>query len=84
MIGRTSGACRFHVYKFSEVLGYLCMQKFVSKRDDFAVDVFFILVPLQIFEYRGDMFSFGVPVTEQAREFCSNWRRDICLCAKFR
>ena len=27
---------------------------------------------------------FGVLVTARAREFCNNWRRDICFCGKFR
>ena len=35
MIGRTSGASRFNVYKFFEVLGLQSMEKVVSKRDDF-------------------------------------------------
>ena len=39
---------------------------------------------VQRYEYRGDMFSFGVRVTAWAREFCSSWRRDICFCNKLR
>ena len=60
------------------------MERIVSKRDDFVVDVLFYFEPVQRFEYRGDMFSFGVLVTARAREFCSSWRRDICFCDKFR
>ena len=38
MIGRTSGASRFNIDKFSEVLGLWSMEKIVSKGDDFVVD----------------------------------------------
>ena len=34
MIGRTSGASRFNIDKFSEVLGLPGMEKVVGKRDD--------------------------------------------------
>ena len=64
------------------------MERIVSKRDDFVVDALFYFKPVQRFEYRGDMFSFGVlvnMVTERAREFCNSWRRDICFfCGEFR
>ena len=53
-------------------------------RDDFVVDALFYFEPGQRFEYRGDMFTFGVLVTARAWEFCSSWRRDICFCGKFR
>ena len=59
MIGRTSGATRFNVDKFSAVLELRGMEKVVSKRDDFVVDALFYFEPVQIFKYRGDMFSFG-------------------------
>ena len=59
MIGRTSEASRFNIDKFSEVLGLRCMEKVIDKRDDFVVDVLFYFEPVQRFEYRGDMFSFG-------------------------
>ena len=39
------------------------MERIVSKRNDFVVDVLFYFEPVQRFEYRGDMFSFGVLVT---------------------
>ena len=84
MIGRTSGASRFNIDKFSEVLVLRCMEKVVGKRDDFVMDSLFYFEPVQRSEYRGDMFSFSVPVTRRAREFCSSWRRDICFCGKFR
>ena len=58
MIGRTSGASTFTVYKLSEVLGLQSMKKVISKRDNFVVDALFYFEPLQRFEYRGDMFSF--------------------------
>ena len=58
MIERKSEASRFHIYKFSEVLWLRSMEKVVCKRDNFVVDVFYF-EPMQIFEYRDDMFSFG-------------------------
>ena len=59
MIGKTSGASRFNIDTFSEVLGLRCMKKVVGKRDDFVVNALFYFEPVQRFEYRGDMFSFG-------------------------
>ena len=59
------------------------MEKVVGKRDDFVVDALFYFEPVQRFEYRGYMFSFRVPVTVRAREFCCRWKRDICYCGKF-
>ena len=47
------------------------MKKVASKRDDFVVDALFYFEPVQRFEYRGFMFSFG-GLTARAREFCSN------------
>ena len=55
------------------------MERIVSKRDDFVVDALFYFEPMQKFEYRDDMFSFGVLVTARARRFSSSWRRDICF-----
>ena len=55
------------------------MDRIVSKRDDFVVDAIFYFEPVQKFEFRGDMFSFGVRVTARAREFYSSWRRDIVI-----
>ena len=55
--------------------------KVVGERDDFVVDALFYFEPVQRFEYRGDMFSFGVLVTPRAREICSSWRREICFFA---
>ena len=60
------------------------MEKVVGKRDDFVMDALFYFEPMQRFECRDDMFSFGVSVTARAKEFCSSWRRDICFCGKFR
>ena len=59
MIGRTSGASKFNIDKFSEVFWLRGMEKVVGKRDDFVVDALFYLEPVQRFEYRCDMFSFG-------------------------
>ena len=55
------------------------METIVSKGNDFVVDELFYFKPVQRFEFRGDMFSFGVLVTARAREFCNSWRRDICF-----
>ena len=60
------------------------MEKVISKRDYFAVDALFYFEPVQRFEYRDDMFSFGVPITVRPRKYCSNWRRDIYFTGKFR
>ena len=61
------------------------MKRIISKGDDFVVDTLFYFKPVERFEYRGDMFSFGVLVTAQAREFCNSWRRGICFfCGYFR
>ena len=35
------------------------MERIISKGDDFVVDTLFYFKPVQRFEYRGDMFSFG-------------------------
>ena len=69
---------------FLRFLGLRCMEKVIRKRDDFVMGVLFYFEPVQRFEYRNDMFNFGVPVTARAREFCSSWRRDICFCGQFR
>ena len=68
MIGKTSGASRFNNYEFSEMRS---MEKEINKRDGFVVDVFFYFALAQQFECRGDMFSFGISFTVQAREFCN-------------
>ena len=57
MIGRTSGARRFNIDTFSEVLGLRCMEKVVGKRE--MMDALFYCASVQKFEYRADMFSFG-------------------------
>ena len=84
MIGRTSEASRFNIDAFSEFLGLRGMENVVNKRYDFVMDALFYFEPMQRCEYRGDMFSFRVQVTVRAREFCSNWGRDICFCSYFR
>ena len=40
-------------------MGLRGMEKVVGKRDDFVMDALFYFEPVQRFEYRGDMFSFG-------------------------
>ena len=59
MIGRTSGASRCNIDKFSEVLELRGMEKVIGKRDDFVIDALLYFEPVQRFEYRDDMFSFG-------------------------
>ena len=59
MIGRTNGASRFNIDKFSDVLGLRGMERVVGKRDEFVVDALFYFKPVQRFEYLDDMFSFG-------------------------
>ena len=54
MIRRTSGASRFNIYKFSEVLVLRCMEKVINKRDDFVVDALFYFALVQRFEYKYD------------------------------
>ena len=49
MIGRTSGASRFNIDEFSEVLGLRGMEKVVSKRDDFVMDALFYFKSVQRF-----------------------------------
>ena len=58
MIRRISGAMRFDIYRFSELLRFRSMEKTISERDDFIVDVLFYFEPVQRFEYRSDVFSF--------------------------
>ena len=62
MIGITSGASRFNIDKFSQVLGLCGMERIVSNRYDFVVDALLYFEPVQCYEYRGDMFSFVVLV----------------------
>ena len=69
---------------FCEVLGLRGMEKVVSKRDDFKVDALFYFESVQRFEYRVICSVLRVLVTTRAREFCSNWRRNICFSSKFR
>ena len=71
MIGRTSGASRFNIDTFSEILGLGGVEKVTGKRDDFVVDALFYFESVQRFEYQGDMFL-GVPcqlLREQGRYF---------------
>ena len=35
------------------------MKRIVNKGDNFVVDALFYFKPMQRFEFRGDMFSFG-------------------------
>ena len=59
MILRASGASRFNIDKLSEVLGLRCMEKVVRKMIFQWMPVLLYFEPVQRFEYRGDMFSFG-------------------------
>ena len=56
-----------------EVLGLQGVEKVVGKRDDFVMDALFYFEPVQRFEYRGDMFSFGCS-SYCVSEFCNSWR----------
>ena len=47
MIGSTSGASRFNIDRFSEVLELRGMRKVVGKRDDFVMDALFYFEPVQ-------------------------------------
>ena len=49
---------RFNIYKFSEVLKFINMEKVVSNGDDFVVDALFYFKPVQRFKHRGNLFSF--------------------------
>ena len=51
MIGRTSRASRFILISFLMYLGLRGMEKVVSKRDDFVVDVPFYFEPVMRCEY---------------------------------
>ena len=83
MIRRISEASRSNIYKFSEVLELISMKKIVSKRDDFMVNALLYLSQSRDLRI-GVMYSvLGFPVIERAREFCNNWKRDICFCSKF-
>ena len=66
MIKRMNGSSRFNIYKLSEELGLRNMKKVIGKRYDFAVDALFYFESVQRFQYSGDMFSLGVPVTARA------------------
>ena len=57
------------------------MEKVINKKDDLVVDAIFYFESVQRFEYRCDMFSFGVPVTARAQEFYSSYRDDIFVFA---
>ena len=50
MIGRMSGASRFNIDKFAEILGLRGIEKVVGKRDDFVVNALFCFEPEQRFE----------------------------------
>ena len=41
MFGRTSGASKFNIDKFSEILGLRGVEKVVGKSDDFVMDALF-------------------------------------------
>ena len=74
MIGRTSGASRFNIDKFSEVLGLQGMEKVIGNRDDSVVDALFYLSQCRDLSIEVICSVLGVPVTVRAKEFCSSWR----------
>ena len=74
MIGRTSGANRFNIDMFSDILDLRGMKKVVGKRDDFAVDALFYFEKVHRFEYYGNIFNFEGSCYCMTREFCSSWR----------
>ena len=78
MIGRTSGASRFNIYTFVKVLKLRGMEKVMSIIDDFVVRDS-ILSQCRDLSAWVICSVFVVPVTARAREFCSNWRRDIWI-----
>ena len=61
MIGRTSGASRFNIDKFSEVLGLCGMKRIVSEGDDFVVDTLFyfnsMLISMLLFLFYANLFA---------------------------
>ena len=69
MIARTIGACRFNIYKFSEVLVLRGIEQVISKRNDFVVDALFYFEPVQRFKYRGEMFCFGFQLLRKQGSF---------------
>ena len=81
MIRITSGASRFNIYKFSEVLVLRNVEKVLSKRDDFIVDALFCLEPVQKFEYRSDVFSFRCSCYYASFAVTG---KEICFRGKFR
>ena len=80
MIGRTSGASKFNIDTFSEVLGLRCMEKVVGKRDNFVMDALFYFEPVIKFEYRGDMFSFGFQLLREQGSFAVAGDEKFVFC----
>ena len=74
MIGKTSGANRFNMDKFSEIVGLQGIKKVLSKRDDFVVLFSSILSQCRDLSTGVICSVLGFPVTARASEFCSNWR----------
>ena len=55
------------------------MERIVSKGDDFVVDALFYFEQCRDLRKGVICSVLGVLVTARAREFCSNWTRDICF-----
>ena len=82
MIRRTSGVGRFNINKFSEVLGLISMEKIISKRDDFILNVLFYFEPVQRFEYMSGRSVLGFQLLHEQGS-CAV-AGDVCICNKFR
>ena len=65
------------ILQVSKILGLRSMMKVLSVRDDFVVYVLFYFEPVHIFQYRGDVFSFGGCSYCTSEGVGSNWRREI-------
>ena len=55
------------------------MERIVSKRDDFVVDELFYFKPVQRFEFRGAMFSFGGSSYWASKEVLQSLKTTIFL-----
>ena len=84
MIGRMSGASRFSIDKFSEVLGFSGMEKVVGKTDDFVMDALFYFEPVQRFEYRVIRSALRFELLREQGSFAVAGDEIFLFCSKFR
>ena len=87
MIGRTSGASRFNIDKFSEVWRLRDMEKVVGKhgkRDDFVMDAFFYFELVQRFEYRVICLVLGFQLLREQGSFAVAGDEIFVFCGKFK